>query len=584
MTRAVGAFAVLLSAMVVSCSVSEHEARTCDDTTPCPGGQTCFRGFCVGDSPDGGPCMDGAFCYEGPAGTSTMGRCRAGTLRCNDDGTSTCVGQQLPQEETCNMLDDDCDGSDDELDDTGCSTGMLGRCEAGVRTCLDDGGERCVQLETSVDEIPCNEIDDDCDGNTDEFDEPRCYDGAMGCDEDFNCVGLCAPGEKACDGTTEVCLDAVVPAATDGPEAETCDGADNDCDGNIDEECTCTPAATGPCYGGPAGTVGIGECVVGTRTCQAGGTWGDCEDDVTPAMETCANLTEDNDCDELVDENVGFTCPTGELGVCANGTQMCVSGVAQCVAPDESAELCNNLDDDCDGPIDEAFSLSDDEMNCGTCGVSCTGSRDTCCASSCVDTRGNTTHCGACGNTCDPGEVCCNGACRSPAECAGCEGGCSPTETCCNGVCVDLATDEDNCGACDDPCSSGQFCCGSTCVAGNDRNNCGDACSTCGGDQLCCGGSCTDRTTTQCSSCTSGCAGGECCVDESMGMCIDTNTDPMNCGGCGDVCPAGQGCRNGSCCTMCAGSCVNTNTSASHCGGCNRFCALGCCGGSCCLF
>lgn len=576
MKRAIG-----LMLLVGGCSVSEHEARTCDTAADCVAGQMCFRGFCVGDMPDGGPCMEGAFCYDGEPGTSTMGRCRAGTMTCNADGTGTCVGQQLPQAETCNMLDDDCDGMEDELDDTECFTGMMGACAAGVRTCLDDGGERCVQIDEPVDEVACNGIDDDCDGRMDEFDEPRCYDAATGCDEDFNCDGLCAPGEKACDGEVEVCLGAVEPDPEDGP-TDNCEGADNDCDGSIDEECTCTPDEVGPCYGGSAGTAGFGECEAGTRTCQGDGTWGDCLGDVTPVPETCDNPDQDDDCDDDIDENVGFACPTGELGVCAGGTQMCVSGSEMCVAPDPIAEVCNNLDDDCDDETDEDFMFATDEMNCGSCGVTCSGSRDTCCGSSCVDTRGNTEHCGGCGVACDEGDLCCNGACRSPAECAGCDGGCEADEICCSGVCVDPETDEDHCGGCGMGCGAGQFCCGRSCVPGSDTTTCGDSCSTCGENQMCCSGTCTDRNEMHCATCTSGCAGGECCAD--LMMCIDTDTDPMNCGGCGDVCPEGQGCRNGSCCTFCGGSCVNTNTNGSHCGGCGNFCVLGCCGGSCCLF
>ena len=46
-------------------------------------------------------------------------------------------------------------------------------------------------------------------------------------------------------------------------------------------------------------------------------------------------------------------------------------------------ELCNGRDDDCDGDVDEDFSLVSDPENCGACGVACDADR-LCAASACV--------------------------------------------------------------------------------------------------------------------------------------------------------------------------------------------------------
>lgn len=56
-------------------------------------------------------------CYNGPAGSAGRGACAAGTQRCNAGGTAwgTCMGERLPQPETCNRIDDDCNGQVDEL-------------------------------------------------------------------------------------------------------------------------------------------------------------------------------------------------------------------------------------------------------------------------------------------------------------------------------------------------------------------------------------------------------------------------------------------------------------------------------------
>lgn len=69
---------------------------------------------------------------------------------------------------------------------------------------------------------------------------------------------------------------------------------------------------------------------------------------------------------------------------------------------------------------------------------------------------------------------------------------------------------------------------------------------------------------------------------ECRGICVDTMTDPSNCGACGRVCSDGLTCSGGACtasCTApeveCAGACVNTQTSAAHCGACDAACDAG---------
>jgi hypothetical protein len=100
----------------------------------------------------------------------------------------------------------------------------------------------------------------------------------------------------------------------------------------------------------------------------------DCDDTnpaVSPGASELCNGVDDN-CNGLVDEGnpeEGGVCATGDPGACANGTLFCdpTAGTLVCI-PDVAAgpELClNGLDDDCDGMVDED---SDDDgdgiLNC----------------------------------------------------------------------------------------------------------------------------------------------------------------------------------------------------------------------------
>ena len=126
-----------------------------------------------------------------------------------------------------------------------------------------------------------------------------CYTGPSGTQG----VGACKSGLKTClmDGSGYgPCVGQVTPVA------ESCiTAADDDCDGQANEQdagCVCTPGATQTCYDGPSGTVGVGICVSGQKTCASDGkSFGACAGQVLPANESCSTPVDDN-CNGQVNE------------------------------------------------------------------------------------------------------------------------------------------------------------------------------------------------------------------------------------------------------------------------------------------
>jgi len=114
------------------------------------------------------------------------------------------------------------------------------------------------------------------------------------------------------------------------PSDEQCNGIDDDCDGAVDEGCSCEPGETKIC-GEDFGTVG--PCQPGTQTCLEDGSWTPCEGAVGPAADVCDDGI-DNDCDGEADEGCG------------------------CV-PEQ--EVCDGVDNDCDRVVDEGCETQCDD-------------------------------------------------------------------------------------------------------------------------------------------------------------------------------------------------------------------------------
>lgn len=125
------------------------------------------------------------------------------------------------------------------------------------------------------------------------------------------------------------------------------DAADND----EYNPAQCVTGAVQPC-----GAQDGGYCA-GTRSCTSG-VWGTCFDAGAPITEVCNNV--DDDCDGLVDDGVsracyGFAAATRGVGNCREGLETCSLGTfsGNCVGQvGPSTELCGNvIDEDCDGVV-----------------------------------------------------------------------------------------------------------------------------------------------------------------------------------------------------------------------------------------
>ena len=329
---------------------SEHGwcLQDCVAAGDCPSGYVCERGGCVAEQ-----WLDcrGRAADAAPWAEQQQGVCQGARQVCAPD-----VGRwiepdydTLPHheatEQTCDGLDNDCDGVTDE--DLAAPEANLhqGVCAGMSKRCLGQAGWQEPDPSGVVGyeavERSCDGLDNDCDGATDE--------------------GLQTPPAEqqqgVCQGALKVCAGAAGFSEPDYGQIPgfelteaTCDGLDNDCDGATDEA-----------LDAPDATLHVGVCAGQTKVCAGAAGWQEPEYGALPAYEAdeqrCDGL--DNDCDGATD--TGIDPPQGDRrqGVCQGALKVC-GGAAGWQEPDYSLQLgyedqeaaCDGLDNDCDGLTD----------------------------------------------------------------------------------------------------------------------------------------------------------------------------------------------------------------------------------------
>ncbi|MSP59188.1 MAG: hypothetical protein EXR72_02405, partial [Myxococcales bacterium] len=266
-------------------------------------------------------------------------------------------------------------------------------------------------------------------------------------------------------------------------------------------------------------------------------------------------------------------CPPGLL--CANGT--CAAGCSashECGDAgvcDRDAGVCRSCmtDAECGDPANPCCDVP--ARKC----VPCLPANDNCPAEKyCAQTNGV--------YACLPG-------CGDDGDCQGGPGpdaGVLGSPACCNHVCVDTSSDNAHCKTCGNACGMGKTCCAQACVdTAIDANHCGGCGKVCtlpnSGVPACAAAKCVIAK------CKDGTA--DCDNDPKNGCEVNTDTDPLNCLGCGNTCVVGHGkagcamqctiasCDNGfaDCDKSFPNGCeIDITTTVSDCGGCAMACPM----------
>lgn len=529
--------------------------------------------------------------------------CKNGTSTCAPSGTAVQCANESPWNivETCNFIDDDCDGATDEGLQNACGTcgieppdvcfdGIDNNCNGAID---EDCGD-CGPDGTACDDgVPCT-TGDTCHGGVCEGEplDALCSDG-NGCTTDVcnpkgGCISIemaaqCEDGDP-CTGP-DYCQ---AGACTSGPDI--CPDCTTDTECPLPDQCAARQCSAGVCIVVPLTGTPCSDAI----PCTTGDLCSDgickgvpqdtlCSDGNLCTLDTCVagagcKITplSGTTCDDQDDCTVGDTCTAGACSgsvspACVDADNDGSPASSDCddlepgIHPG-AAELCDGIDNNCTGGIDEGCgecASSPDGTPCTPDSNSCT--TDICQAGSCSHTAlpdgspcSDTDACttsdqctsGICQGVpviCNDGNACTADACDPLGFClytakggAQCSDGnaCTVADTCSNaGACIGTPK------VCDDgnPCTTDG--CGPTGACSYTPTS-GTACSdnnACTTNDTCANGTCSGAPIS--------CSDGNVCTTDACsptnGACIHTdNLEPCDDG---DACTVSDACSGGAC-------------------------------------